>query len=49
MEIARPFSGISPIGKVTFILGVLDGKDVRIENSDGHIISERKFAKDIFP
>lgn len=29
MEIARPFSKITPIGKDKFISGVLEGKDVR--------------------
>ncbi len=49
MEIARPFSVLSPIGKDNFILGVLDGNDVRIENTNGKIISERKNARDFFP
>jgi hypothetical protein len=49
MEIARPFSVLTPIGKGKFISGILDGKDVRIENSDGQIIAERKNARDFFP
>jgi hypothetical protein len=49
MEIARPFSKITPIGKDKFISGVLEGKDVRIENADGEIISERINARDFFP
>lgn len=49
MEIARPFSVLTPIGKDKFISGVLDGNDVRIENIKGEIISERKNARDFFP
>ncbi len=49
MEIARPFSVLTPIGKDKLISGVLDGKDVRIENTDGKIICERKNARDFFP
>ena len=49
MEIARPFSKITPIGKDTFMSGVLDGNTVRIENSEGNIISERKQARACFP
>lgn len=49
MEIARPFSILTPIGKDKYISGVLDGKDVRIENAEGQIISQRKNARDFFP
>jgi hypothetical protein len=49
MEIGRPFSEISPIGKDRNITGVLDGNDVRLENSSGEVIAERKNARQYFP
>ncbi len=49
MEIERPYSKITPIGKNKNISGVFDGKDVRLENSDGIVISERKNARKFFP
>jgi hypothetical protein len=49
MEIRRPFSRITPIGKDKNVTGVLDGNDVRLENAIGDTISERKNAKDHFP
>lgn len=49
MEVGRPFSKITPIGKDKDISGILDGKDVRLENTNGTIIAERKNARDFFP
>ncbi len=49
MEIARPFSTITPIGKDNSLSGVLDGNDVRIVNSEGTVVAERKNARDFFP
>ena len=49
MEINRPFSKITPIGKDKTIVGVLDGNDVRTEDLNGTIISERKNARKYFP
>jgi hypothetical protein len=49
MEIGRPFSKITPIGKDKKISGILDGNDVRLENANGIIIAERKNARDFFP
>jgi len=49
MEVGRPFSKITPIGKDKNISGILDGKDVRLENTNGAIIAERKNARDFFP
>ncbi|MBK8055333.1 MAG: hypothetical protein IPK35_19175 [Saprospiraceae bacterium] len=49
MEIERPFSRITPIGKDKSITGILDGNDVRLENVNGDTISERKNAKEGFP
>jgi len=49
MEIARPFSKITPIGKDSSVSGILDGNDVRLESPNGNIISERKKARDYFP
>jgi len=49
MEIARPFSKITPIGKDKNIIGILDGNNVRVENVNGETIKERKNAKYFFP
>ncbi len=47
MEISKPFSKLTPIGKDKKISGVLEGKDVKLENN-GIIIAERKNARDYF-
>jgi hypothetical protein len=49
MEIERPYSKITPIGKNKDVSGILDGSNVRLENSSGIIISERKKARNFFP
>jgi hypothetical protein len=49
MDIARPYSRLTPIGKEAGTTGVLDGHDVRLENQHGEIISERKDARSYFP
>ena len=49
MEIGRPFSKLTPIGKNKNIVGVLDGMDVRLEDCDGQIIAVRKNARRYFP
>ena len=49
MDIARPYSRLTPIGKEAGITGVLDGHDVRLENQQGEVISERKDARSYFP
>ncbi len=49
MEVGKPFSRITPIGKDKNISGVLDGNNVRLENQDGIIIAERNNARDFFP
>jgi hypothetical protein len=49
MEIARPFSKLTPIGKDKNIYGVLDGNDVRLENAEGVILKERRNARSFFP
>ena len=49
MNIARPRSRITPIGKHPEITGVLDGSDVRLENTAGEIIRTRKNARRYFP
>lgn len=49
MEIARPFSILTPIGKNKSISGVLDGNEVRLENTQGMIIAERKNPRSLFP
>ena len=48
MEIQRPFSKITPIGKEKNISGILDGSTVRLENSDNTVITERKNARNFF-
>ncbi len=49
MDIARPFSKITPIGKNLNISGILDGQNVRLENKKGEVITERKNARKYFP
>jgi len=49
MEIAKPFCKITPIGDNPDISGVLDGHDVRLENSYGEVVAERKNARNYFP
>jgi hypothetical protein len=49
MDIARPFSRITPIGKNWDISGVLDGQDVHLESANGEVIRERKNARQYFP
>ncbi len=49
MDITRPRSRITPIGKHPKITGVLDGSDVRLENATGEIIQTRKNARRYFP
>ncbi|MFZ4798637.1 MAG: hypothetical protein ACOYMA_14155 [Bacteroidia bacterium] len=49
MEIGKPYSKITPIGKDKNISGILDGNNVRLENLNGTIIAERKNAREFFP
>ena len=49
MDINRPFSRITPIGKDSDIAGILDGPDVRLETANGDVINERKDARQYFP
>ena len=49
MDISRPFSRITPIGRNRDISGVLDGPDVHLENARGEVIRERKNARKYFP
>ncbi|MFN8412077.1 MAG: hypothetical protein U0Z26_06790 [Anaerolineales bacterium] len=49
MEIARPFSKLMPIGKNTQLAGVIEGHHVRLEDSTGRIVEERKDARKYFP
>jgi hypothetical protein len=48
MEIDRPFSKITPIGKDSDITGIIDGQNVRLEDQNGNIVSERKEARSYF-
>ena len=45
MEIGKPFSKLTPIGKDKNITGVLYENDVWLENQKGEIISVRKNAR----
>ena len=49
MEISKPISKITPIGKDKSISGILDGSNVRLENLNGNTIAERKNARNFFP
>ena len=49
MDISRPFSRITPIGRNRDISGVLNGPDVHLENANGEVIRERKNARQYFP
>jgi len=49
MEIGRPISKITPIGKDKNISGILNGNDVRLENSNGTVIAIRENARNFFP
>jgi hypothetical protein len=49
MEINRPYSRLTPIGKDKNITGILDGNDVRLEDKDGKVVAERKNARKYFP
>lgn len=48
MEIHRPESRLMPIGERGGIVGILNGRDVRLEDSSGKLIEERKDARDYF-
>ncbi len=48
IQVDKPYCKITPIGKDKSVSGVLDGTDVRLENSQGRIIAERKNARDYF-
>jgi hypothetical protein len=49
MDVSRPFSKITPIGKRPDITGVLDGSDVYLEQANGEVTQERKNARQYFP
>jgi hypothetical protein len=49
LEIGRPFSKLTPIGKNKGISGILDGHDVRLENEINEVVAERKNARQYFP
>ena len=48
LDIHRPFSTLIPIGLDSGVTGVLDGPNVRLENKQGQLISERRNARDYF-
>jgi hypothetical protein len=49
MEIDKPYSVLTPIGKNKGISGILEGHDVRLENEKNKIIAVRKNARQYFP
>jgi len=49
MEISRPFSKLTPIGKHHEITGVLNGTDVRLEDANGKVLATRKDPRKYFP
>jgi hypothetical protein len=49
MEIGRPFSKLTPIGKDKYLTGVLDGHNVRLEDKNETVVAERKNARAYFP
>ncbi|NMW17718.1 MAG: hypothetical protein HKK66_01560 [Chlorobiaceae bacterium] len=48
LDVHRPFSKLTPIGRNLGITGVLDGLDVRLDNQEGKVLSERKNARNYF-
>ena len=48
LDVHRPFSTLTPIGRSPAITGILEGLDVRLENEEGKVISERRNARDYF-
>ena len=48
LDVHRPFSTLTPIGRNPAITGVLDGLDVCLESEDGKVIAERRNARDYF-
>jgi hypothetical protein len=49
MDVKRPYSRLTPIGKRPNVTGVLDGHDVRLEDENGNVLAERKNARSYFP
>ncbi|MGC8773727.1 MAG: hypothetical protein ACP5R6_00475 [Chlorobaculum sp.] len=48
MDAHRPYCRFTPIGLDSGLTGVLEGGDVRLENSQGNVVSERRSARDYF-
>jgi hypothetical protein len=48
LDVHRPYSRLTPIGRNPVFTGVLEGMDVRLEKSDGQVIAERRNARDYF-
>ncbi len=48
LDVHRPFSSLTPIGRNHAVTGVLDGLDVRLEDEQGKVIAERRNARDYF-
>ncbi len=48
LDVHRPFSSLTPIGRNHAVTGVLEALDVRLEDEQGTVISERRNARDYF-
>ena len=48
LDVHRPFSSLTPIGRNPAVTGVLDALDVRLEDEQGKVIAERRNARDYF-
>jgi hypothetical protein len=49
MDIDRPISKLTPIGKDRFVSGLLNDQDAILEDQDGKQFAERKNARSFFP
>jgi len=48
IDVHQPYARLFPIGKRADIAGILDGPDVRLEDSEGKVIEVRQNARDYF-
>lgn len=48
MDVSRPHSRIMPIGEADGVGGILEGVDVRLEDSQGNTLKQRKDARSHF-
>lgn len=48
MKVDNPYCKITPIGKTSNITGVLDNRDVKLQDKDGNTIEKRDNAREYF-